>query len=335
MQAHDDGPRRAVATHFETAGPRLAVSALNISFDGQVQTVRGVEFHLGAGEIFGIVGESGCGKSITCRALMGLLPRKAQVTGTLTVAGRSFDLSEQKALQVLRGRTCAMIFQDPMSALNPLMTVQGHLSLHLKRNGRPWDTEAVVALLRTSGMSEPARFLKAYPHQLSGGQSQRVAIAIALSGQPDVLIADEPTTALDVVLQAQILEELQHMAARTGMSIILISHDIGVIAKYCHRAAVMYAGDVVETGDVDTLFRHPTHPYTKGLINALPLPSRRGRALEPISGEVPKPGTILQGCTFAPRCDRRVSDCDRGHIPMQLRGTTKVRCLVPQGKEAG
>lgn len=313
----------------ETAGPRLAVSGLNISFQGNVQTVRDVGFDLGAGEMFGIVGESGCGKSITCRALMGLLPRKAQVTGTLTVSGRTFDLSVQKQLQVIRGQTCAMIFQDPMSALNPLMTVQRHLSLHLKRNCQPSDTSAIKALLHSSGMPEPERFLKAYPHQLSGGQSQRVAIAIALSGQPDVLIADESTTALDVVLQAQILEELQQTAARTGMSIILISHDIGVIAKYCHRAAVMYAGDIVETGDVDTLFRNPAHPYTKGLINALPLPSRRGQPLEPISGEVPKPGTIAQGCMFAPRCARFRPDCRHGQIPMQSRGVSSVRCLVP------
>lgn len=328
MQNHSNGPRPDAAT-FGTAGQSLAVSGLSISFDDQVQIVRNVNFSLAAGEIFGIVGESGCGKSITCRALMGLLPRKAHVTGTLEMAGRTFDLSAQNLLQANRGKTCSMIFQDPMSALNPLMKVRRHLSLHLKQNGQPHDITACKDLLRTSGMSDPERYLDAYPHQLSGGQCQRVAIAIALSGRPDVLIADEPTTALDVILQAQILDELSQIAARTGMSIVLISHDIGVIAKYCRRAAVMYAGDIVETGEVETLFRHPGHPYTRGLINALPQPSRRGRALEPIFGEVPKPGTILGGCTFAPRCVTRTPDCSSGRIPMQPQGMTDVRCRFP------
>lgn len=329
MYMRNDG-RKAIAKTTDAVGPKgFTVSDLNISFGGQAHTVHDVDFTLGAGEIFGIVGESGCGKSITCRALMGLLPRGAQVTGGLSVAGRPYDLSDQKQLKTLRGRTCSMIFQDPMSALNPLMTVQRHLGLHLKRNGRPAGPEAIMALLQSCGMSDPERYLSAFPHQLSGGQSQRVAIAIALSGQPDVLIADEPTTALDVILQAQILEELRDTVARTGMSIILISHDIGVIAKYCDRAAVMYAGRVVETGEVGQLFHQPMHPYTRGLINALPLPSRRGLPLEPIIGGVPKPGEITTGCTFAPRCPRQTSACRDDVIAMHSFGTTKVRCQTP------
>lgn len=314
----------------ETGGPKgLAVSDLNISFGGQVQTVRDVNFALGAGEIFGIVGESGCGKSITCRAIMGLLPRGAHVTGYLSVGGETYDLSDQKRLKLLRGKTCAMIFQDPMSALNPLMTVQRHLALHLKRNGRLAHPEAIMTLLSSCGMSDPESYLHMYPHQLSGGQCQRIAIAIALSGQPEILIADEPTTALDVILQAQILQELRTMVQQTGMSIILISHDIGVIAKYCDRAAVMYAGNIVETSDVGQLFHQPKHPYTRGLINALPLPSRRGQPLEPITGDVPKPGEIISGCTFAPRCPNQISSCREGVIEMQTFGTTQVRCPRP------
>ena len=329
MHLGNDG-LRAIGITTDSVGPKgLTVSGLGISFRDQAQIVQDVDFTLGAGEIFGIVGESGCGKSITCRALMGLLPRGAQVTGALSVAGQSFDLSNQKQLKTLRGQTCSMIFQDPMSALNPLMTVQRHLGLHLKRNGRPAGPEAIMTLLQSCGMSDPEQYLGAFPHQLSGGQSQRVAIAIALSGQPDILIADEPTTALDVILQAQILEELRDTVALTGMSIILISHDIGVIAKYCDRAAVMYAGRVVETGEVGQLFHQPMHPYTHGLINALPLPSRRGQPLEPIIGSVPKPGEITSGCMFAPRCPRQTDACRDDEIAMHTVGSTKVRCLTP------
>lgn len=259
---------------------------------------------------------------------MGLLPSQANATGTLHITGQRFDLSDQQQLRKIRGRICAMIFQDPMSALNPLMTVRRHLTLHLKRNTQPFDAEACANLLRISGMSNPEQFLDAYPHQLSGGQCQRVAIALALSGQPDVLIADEPTTALDVVLQAQILEKLREISRRTGMSIILISHDIGVVSKYCDRAAVMYAGEIVEIGPVGTLFRQPSHPYTQGLINSLPLPARRGKLLEPIPGEVPKPGARSDGCTFAPRCRHASADCTLADIPLQLSGATNVRCLL-------
>ena len=227
--------------YTEAAGPRLAVSDLSISFGSDAKTVHGVNFALADGEIFGIVGESGCGKSATCRAIMGLLPEQAHASGTLHITGQNFDLSDQKQLGKIRGRICAMIFQDPMSALNPLMKVWRHLTLHLKRNGQSYDRKACADLLRKSGMADPEQFLDAYPHQLSGGQCQRVAIALALAGQPDVLIADEPTTALDVVLQAQILDTLYEISRTTGMSIILISHDIGIVAKHCDRAAVMYA----------------------------------------------------------------------------------------------
>lgn len=314
--------------HLETAAPRLAVSDLSISFGSDAKTVHGVNFTLAASEIFGIVGESGCGKSVTCRTIMGLLPHQASAAGTLLIAGQNFNLSDQKQLQEIRGHVCAMIFQDPMSALNPLMKVRRHLALHLARNGQPYDREACADLLRTSGMANPDQFLDAYPHQLSGGQCQRVAIALALSGRPDVLIADEPTTALDVVLQAQILSKLREICRSTGMSIILISHDIGVVAKYCDRAAVMYAGEIVETGPVNALFRQPSHPYTQGLINALPLPARRGTLLEPIPGEVPKPGARANGCTFAPRCRHANASCTMADIPIQPFGATDVRCLL-------
>lgn len=318
------------ATPLETAGPRLAVSALSISFDGVSKTVDGVDFSLAPGEIFGIVGESGCGKSVTCRAIMGLLPTQAKAFGTLHISGQQFELSDQTQLQQVRGHICAMIFQDPMSALNPLMTVRRHLTLHLKRNNQPAGLNDCADLLRLCGMANPEQFLDAYPHQLSGGQCQRIAIALAMSGQPDILIADEPTTALDVVLQAQILDKLREITQRTGMSIILVSHDIGVVAKYCDRAAIMYAGQVVETGPVGTLFRQPSHPYTQGLINSLPLPSRRGQLLQPIPGEVPKPGARGQGCFFAPRCPHVSAQCMSQNIPVHSLGPINVRCLLAE-----
>ncbi|PCI85417.1 MAG: glutathione ABC transporter ATP-binding protein [Hyphomicrobiales bacterium] len=256
---------------LEMAKPRFAVSDLCISFDGKTNIVDQVNFSLNKGEIFGIVGESGSGKSLTCRAIMGLLPNKATASGSLHIDGQDYELSNQAQLHKIRGSICSMIFQDPMSALNPLMTVEKHLKLHLSINNQQSSRNACIHLLKTAGMSNPKQYLDAYPHQLSGGQCQRVAIALAMAGKPDILIADEPTTALDVILQAEILDKLTQIAKNTGMSVILISHDIGVISQYCSRVAVMYKGKIVEQGDVDTVFNHAQHSYTQELIASLSL----------------------------------------------------------------
>lgn len=258
---------------FEMAKPRFAVSNLCISFDGQDNIVENVSFSLGKGEVFGIVGESGSGKSLCCRAMMGLLPSKATAVGKLHIDGSDYDLSEQDKMHEIRGHICSMIFQDPMSALNPLMSIEKHLRLHLSINGQNSHRNDCIDLLKTVGMAKPEQYLDAFPHQLSGGQCQRVAIALALAGKPDILIADEPTTALDVILQAEILEKLVEIAQQTGMSIILISHDIGVISKYCRQVAVMYKGKIVEKGSVSSVFSQTKHRYTQELIFSLSLPT--------------------------------------------------------------
>jgi peptide/nickel transport system ATP-binding protein len=299
---------------------------------GLIEAVRGVEFELAAGETLGLIGESGCGKSLTAMALMGLLPDGASSTGRVLFQGRDLLQSEEHELAALRGRRIAMVFQEPMTALNPLHTVGRQVAEPLRRH-LGWDARAAqaeaVRLLDRVGLPDAARRAAAYPHQLSGGQRQRVAIAMALACQPELLIADEPTTALDVTVQAQILELLAGLVAERGMAMILISHDLGVIAENVERMLVMYGGQVVESGPTAALFERVGHPYTQGLLRARPrLGAARGTRLATIPGSVPELHELPPGCPFAGRCALATAECRATRPPPRaLQPGHAVRCL--------
>lgn len=292
--------------------PLLDARDLQVSFttaQGTVPVVRGVDLQIGAGEIVGMVGESGSGKSVTCMAALGLLDDNAQVKGQIYWDGRRLATRDDRAMSRLRGHDMAMIFQDPMSTLNPVQTIGKQLyeSIQInspKRLGRTALKARALELLRDVGVPAPEQRLKAYPHQLSGGLNQRVVIAMMLAGNPRILIADEPTTALDVTVQAQIIRLLRRLRDERGMSIILVTHDLGVVAEACDRVVVMYAGQIVEHGPVDAVFRHPRHPYTRGLLASLPRIDGNCDALTPIPGVVPQPHQLNDGCAFAPRCPK-------------------------------
>jgi peptide/nickel transport system ATP-binding protein len=270
----------------------VSLRNLRVSFDGQY-ALRGIDLDVAAGEAVGLVGESGCGKSVTWLAALGLLPGKARVTGSATLQGQELLGAAPATLDGVRGGRIAMIFQDPASSLNPVIRigrqVEEALRLHRGMRGAAARAEA-KRLFDQVGIPDAARRLDAWPHELSGGQNQRVMIAIALAGRPELLVADEPTTALDVTIQAQILTLLQDLRRDTGMALVLISHDLGVVADSCDRVCVMYAGRIVEQAPVARLFAAPTHPYTRG--------------------SVPEPWAMPKGCAFAPRCAERSPACD-------------------------
>lgn len=293
--------------------PLIEIDDLTVSFD-DVAAVRGVSISVSAGEAIGVIGESGCGKSVTWLAALGLLPKSARISGTVRLAGRDVGGAETGSLDGIRGRRIAMIFQDPASSLNPIKRVGAQvvevLRLHRGMDGAAARAEA-KRLFDQVGIADAANRLDAYPHELSGGQNQRVMIAMALAGRPDVLIADEPTTALDVTIQAQILDLLKDIRKTTGMAVVLISHDLGIISEMCTRAYVMYAGKVVEKGSVADLFAAPGHPYTRGLLASIPSLSGPKRRLVPIPGGVPTPTELREGCAFAPRCRERHEACHR------------------------
>jgi peptide/nickel transport system ATP-binding protein len=289
----------------------LAIENLSVSF-GATRVLHGVDISIRKGEALGLVGESGSGKSVTFLAALGLLPKTAKVTGHVTLDGRDILGAKPQVLDGVRGRRVAMIFQDPASALNPVLTIRRQLSealaLHRGLSGRALGSEC-KRLLDLVGIPDAERRLSAYPHEFSGGQNQRIMIAMALSGAPDLLIADEPTTALDVTIQAQILELLARLRAETGMAMVLISHDLGVVSEHCDRVAVMYAGRVVETAPASVLFDDPYHPYSSGLIGALPPLDGPRRRLTAIGGTVPDPRDMPPGCSFAPRCSLQTAAC--------------------------
>lgn len=285
----------------------LSVQDLNISFKtfaGQVQAIRGVSFDLQQGETLAIVGESGSGKTVTTRAIMGLLGKNAQINrGRIQFAGENLLEKSDRQMQEIRGTQIAMIFQDPMTSLNPTLTIgQQIMEVLIKQRGfsRQAAIEETIDLLTLCGIREPEQRLKQYPHQFSGGQRQRIVIAIALAGDPEILIADEPTTALDVTIQAQIIELLQDIQRQKGMSIIFITHDLGVVANVADRVAVMYAGRFVEIGTVDDIYYNPQHPYTWGLLTAMPTPNQVGR-LYAIPGTPPDLLNPPKGDAFALR----------------------------------
>ncbi len=319
--------------------PLVAIRDLRVAFDGQA-ALRGISLGIAAGEAVGMVGESGCGKSVTWLAALGLLPGRAEIAGSVTLGGEELLGAPPAALDRVRGGRIAMIFQDPTSSLNPVHRIGRQiteaLALHRGMAGGAARAEA-KRLLDQVGMPDAARRLDAYPHELSGGQSQRVMIAIALAGRPELLVADEPTTALDVTIQAQILELLQSLRRETGMALVLISHDLGVVADTCERVAVMYAGRIVEQAPAGRLFAAPAHPYTRGLLGALPPLDGPRRRLVAIPGGVPEPWAMPPGCAFAPRCIERIGACDAAMPRDALLGpghrAACLRAAVPQAAE--
>jgi oligopeptide/dipeptide ABC transporter ATP-binding protein len=295
----------------------LEVENLTVEFptdDGVVRAVRGVSWTLGTGETLGIVGESGAGKSVISLAVMGLLPAAARVTGSVRFAGRELLGLSEDALSGIRGRGISMIFQDPMTSLNPVYTAGHQISETVRAHrgdlSRQAARERAVELLDIVGIPSPAQRVDSYPHELSGGMRQRVVIAIAIANDPEVIIADEPTTALDVTVQAQVLEALERATDETGAALLLITHDLGVIAGHADRVAVMYAGKLVETGTVEDIFYTPRMPYTLGLLGSLPRMDRPEGRLTPIAGSPPSLLNLPPGCPFIPRCPLAVDVCD-------------------------
>jgi oligopeptide/dipeptide ABC transporter ATP-binding protein len=300
--------------------PELDIQNLKISFatpKGKLTAVNGISFHLNKGETLALVGESGCGKTVSALSILRLLPEPpAEISsGKILFSGQNLLSLNAKALQDLRGRSISMIFQDPMTSLNPVLTIGEQMAETLLRHTTMNRQEALqksADLLSRAELPSPEEKLKHYPHQLSGGMRQRVMIAMALACAPKVLIADEPTTALDVLIQAQILELLEGLKKETGMSILIITHDLGVVAEIAQRVLVMYAGEIVESGPARSLLDDPLHPYTKGLIASVPklgALNKAGARLEEISGNVPSLDQRPPGCAFHPRCAWAIEKC--------------------------
>jgi peptide/nickel transport system ATP-binding protein len=301
---------------------------------GTLHAVQGVSFHVDRGETVCIVGESGCGKTLTALAIMDLLPPRANRSARrLELAGRDILNISERQMSDMRGASVAMIFQEPMTSLNPAYTIGNQLKEALLRHRRVSRREArkrAVYLLERVGITAAASRLRQYPHQLSGGLRQRVMIAMALMCGPALILADEPTTALDVTIQAQILHLLAELQREFSMGLVLITHDLGVVARIATRVVVMYAGEVVETGSADAIFAAPAHPYTQGLIACIPVPgrTRRGEALGTIPGMVPSLVGTQTGCHFASRCSYVIDACRRAPIPLEAaRGDQLVRCI--------
>jgi peptide/nickel transport system ATP-binding protein len=327
--------------------PLLAIDNLQVGFDGEagrVRAVDGVSFSIDAGQTVGLVGESGCGKSVTAASILRLVPSPPGVMlgGEIRFDGRDILAMKREDLAALRGREIAMVFQDPMTSLNPVFTVERQMGEVLALRfglGRAAAAERSVAMLRTVGMPDPEARLAVYPHELSGGMKQRVMIAMALLCEPRLLIADEPTTALDVTVQAQILHLMRELQRKTGAALLFITHDMGVIAEMCDTVVVMYAGRVVERRPVVNLFERPRHPYTRGLLGSMPRRGTAHKALLPtIEGTVPSLLKPPPGCRFAARCSHRLSlpgesrrRCDEVDPVLAGDGDGWVACHFPQG----
>ncbi len=294
----------------------LSVQDLHTSFftdSGEVQAVNGVSFNLDEGEILGIVGESGSGKSVTAYSVMRILADTGKIVdGRILYKGQDLAQFSEKDMQNFRGKCCSIIFQDPMTSLNPVFTIGSQMKeavvLHTEKRGREADAR-VVELLELVGINEPTRRVKQYPFELSGGMRQRVMIAMALACEPDILIADEPTTALDVTIQAQILELMQSLQKKMGMAVILVTHDLGVIADMCDNIVVMYGGRICERGTAHEIFYNPKHEYTKGLLRSIPNINNMKKKLVPISGTPINMLNMPKGCAFCARCDEAMKIC--------------------------
>jgi oligopeptide/dipeptide ABC transporter ATP-binding protein len=281
--------------------------------DGMVKAVDGIDLRVPPGRTLGVVGESGCGKTVTALSIMRLLPRTGHIVGgRIMLGGRDLVQAGEEEMRELRGNAVSMIFQEPMTSLNPVFSVGDQvgeaIKQHLDLSERPL-RDRVLEMFELVGIADAGKRVRDYPHQMSGGMRQRVMIAMALACNPAVLIADEPTTALDVTIQAQILDLLRELQQRNRMAIILITHDLGVIAEMADEVAVMYAGKVIEHGSADQIFDSPRHPYTQGLLASIPSLAARGRPLTAITGTVPHPLNLPPGCTFAPRCPRVFERC--------------------------
>ena len=296
--------------------PLLQVKNLCTSFDvdaGEVRAVNGISFSLDKGKVLGIVGESGSGKSVTAYSIMRILVEPGRIkSGEILFDGQDIVKFSKKQMSEFRGKRVSIIFQDPMTSLNPTYTIGNQLReailLHTNRNHEQANARA-VEMLKLVGVNEPEKRLKQYPHELSGGMRQRVMIAMALACEPDILIADEPTTALDVTIQAQILELMKDLQKKLGMAIIMITHDLGVIADMCDEIIVMYAGRICERGTVDEIFYNPKHEYTKGLLRSIPTLDSRNQRLIPIAGSPVDLTSMPAGCAFASRCDCAMKIC--------------------------
>ena len=309
-------------------GVLLSVENLHVRFDtyaGQVHAVNGMTFDVRRGEIFGLVGESGCGKSVTGLAIVGMVPHPGRITaGRILFDGEDLLIKTEEEMQHIRGRRIAMIFQDPSAALNPVFTVGNQITRIIRHHmnlSRRDAYERALSVFEAVGLPDPVRIYRAYPHELSGGMQQRVMIAMALSSGAELLIADEPTTALDVTIQAQILDLLAHLRETQHLSILLITHNLGVVAEICDRVGVAYAGNIVEMGATEVVLNQMKHPYTEGLIAALPSPTRRGQPLQSIEGSVPDGLHLPSGCTFHPRCPHVMDRC-RDHTPPRVQFST-------------
>jgi oligopeptide/dipeptide ABC transporter ATP-binding protein len=315
-------------------GPVLEAEGLTValSIDGRtVPIVTDISFAVSRGEAVALVGESGCGKSMTAAAIIGLPPRNASVTGRLRVNGRDVLGLPPRERRRIGGREIGFIFQEPMTALHPTLTIGRQITDALANNlgltGRA-ATARAADLLNRVGIPRPRDILKGYVHQLSGGMRQRVMIALAISGEPSFVIADEPTTALDVTIQAQVLDLMEDMRRELGIAMLFITHDLEVVGDFCDRAVVMYAGDVVETGTAAAVTRAPAHPYTRGLIDAVPSGAPGHETLTPIPGTVPQIGHWPAGCRFAPRCPRADAQCATRPL-LKPNGRTEARCWHP------
>jgi oligopeptide/dipeptide ABC transporter ATP-binding protein len=331
----------AVAPSASVSGePLLEIDDLEVTFrtqEGRVQAVRGIDLTVRSGEVLGVVGESGSGKSVTMLAAMGLLPRSAEIAGSVRLRGEELRGAAKERLRRIRGKEIAMIFQDPMTSLNPVFTVGSQIVEALRTHDKAMSKAAAkvkaVDLLKLVSIPHADRRLDDYPHQFSGGMRQRAMIAMAVANDPDVLIADEPTTALDVTIQAQILEVLQDVRQRLGIGIVLITHDLGVVAGLADRIAVMYAGRVVEQGTVNEVFYSTHHPYTLGLLASIPRLDRDRQDLVPVRGTPPAMSNPPVGCSFNPRCDYAIDRC-RVEDP-RLRQVGPVLTACHRAEEVG
>jgi peptide/nickel transport system ATP-binding protein len=317
--------------------PRLEVRDLTVvgpAGGRPVLLLRSLSFVVEPGEILGLIGESGCGKSLTLLSVLGLLPRGLAVqAGSVRLDGMELIGAPQRAMAAIRGRRVAIIFQDPQNCLNPSFTIGRQvgeaLCIHKLARGRRAVRDRVVELLTEVGLPDPEGCMDRFPHQLSGGMQQRALIATALAAGPQLLLADEPTTALDVSVQAQIMELLRDVNRQRGCSIVLVTHDLALASQFCDRIAVMYAGQIVEEGSVANIVHRPAHPYTQGLLACLPMLGRR-QQLRPIPGEIPTPDEVLAvGCAFAPRCRHRLQECTSAHIELhEATDGHRARCLL-------
>ena len=320
----------------------LEVNNLHTSFftpAGEVRAVNGVSFTLERGKVLGIVGESGSGKSVTAYSIMQILASSGRIVdGSIKLDGQELVNSGEKVMKTVRGNKISIIFQDPMTSLNPTYTI-GHqlveaITLHTNRNRKEaWDR--AVEMLRLVNINEPEKRMKQYPFEQSGGMRQRIMIAMALACEPDILIADEPTTALDVTIQAQILDLMKDLQAELGMAIIMITHDLGVVAQLCDEVIVMYAGSICEQGTADEIFYNPKHEYTKGLMRSIPTADTAGTKLQPISGTPIDLLNMPKGCPFAPRCDNAMKICLRERCEsMEINSDHRAACWM-NVKEGG